>query len=161
MLAGDDSFVELRKRRPEHRTLRALEAKSKAFVEQSETDEKTAEEDAKQQREIAQQRLNTEVDKVRNSKEYDERTKAIMLGNLEEVENRRLDVVKATIEDQKRQKILDSKGQKERAIQRIENRIRLMAIVLPPLPALLLGCLVYGRGSHERTVEPTRIGWRE
>jgi gliding motility-associated transport system permease protein/gliding motility-associatede transport system auxiliary component len=159
VLAGDDSFVELRKRRPVHRTLRALEAQTKTFVEQSETEEKIAEEDAKQQREIAQQRLNAEVDKVRNSKDYDERTKAIMLANLQEVENRRLDVSKATIEDQKRQKILTSKGNKERAIRHIENRIRLLAILLPPLPALLLGCLVYGvRISREnRGANPNRL----
>jgi len=159
VLTGDDSFVALRKRRPRHRTLSALEAQTKTYIAQSEKEEKGAEEDAKKQRERAQKHLDDEVKKVRDSKDYDERTKAIMLGNLEEVENRRLEVNKANIEDAKRSKIKQSKANKERAIQSIQNRIRVMAVVVPPLPALILGCLVYGirLGRENRGANPNRL----
>jgi ABC-2 type transport system permease protein len=159
VLADDDSFVALRKRRPKHRTLRALEAQTKTFIESSEADEKAAEEDARRERADAQAHLDKEVKRVDASKEYDERTKAIMLANLQEVENRRLEVTKATIEDHKRKKIQDSKAKKERAIQQIQNRIRVLAVLFPPLPALILGCFVFAvrTGRENRGANPNRL----
>ncbi|HEV3167002.1 MAG TPA: Gldg family protein, partial [Isosphaeraceae bacterium] len=159
VLAGDDSFVSLRKRRPRHRTLRALEAQTKTYIEHSEADEKAAEESAKKERDLAQKHLDDEVKKVRDSKEYDGRTKDIMLTNLQDVENRRLEVTKANIEDRKKRKIVDSKAEADRAIHQIQNRIRLLAVLFPPLPALLLGCIVYGVriGRENRGASPNRL----
>ena len=67
-----------------------------------------------------------------------------MLANLQEVANRRLDVEKANIEDQKRKKIQESKADMEQQIRRIQNRVRALAIALPPLPPLVLGLFVFG-----------------
>ena len=71
----------------------------------------------------------------------------------------RLEVSKAGIEDRKRQKILESKADREQKIQRIQNRIRLMAILLPPLPALLLGMFVFGvrTGRENQGASPNRM----
>jgi ABC-2 type transport system permease protein len=159
VLAGDDSFIQLRKRRPEHRTLRAVEAQAKTFTKESEQEEKAAEEDAKRQRDIAQKHLDDEVKKVRDSKEYDARTKEIMLESLQEVEQRRLDVSKARIDDGKRKRIEESRATKERGIKRIENSIRFLAIALPPLPALILGFLVFGvrLGRENLGANPNRL----
>jgi ABC-2 type transport system permease protein len=159
VLAGDESFIQLRKRRPEHRTLRALETQAKTFIKQSEEEEKLAEDDAKRQRELAQKHLDNEVKKVRESKEYDTRTKEIVLDSLEQVENRRLEVTKAKIDDAKRKRIEESRANKERAIKRIENSIRFLAVAVPPLPALLLGLLVYGvrLGRENQGANPNRL----
>jgi ABC-2 type transport system permease protein len=158
-LAGDDAFVSLRKRRPRHRTLEAVERESRKFVQQSESDEKAAEAEAKDQLAQAQKRLDEKVEELRNRKDLDKRTKQIMLDDLERVENRRLDVAKANIEDQKRRKILESKAEKEESIRRIQNRIRLTALLLPPLPALILGGLVFGvrLRRENRGASPNRL----
>jgi len=66
------------------------------------------------------------------------------LMNLQDVENRRLDVEKAKIEDQKRKKIQESKADTEQKVRSIQNQIRALAILLPPLPSLLLGLIVFG-----------------
>ena len=159
VLADDESFIDLRKRRLRHRTLRALESQTREFVERSKEDERAAEAEAESQRGKAQGRLDEAVRKVELSKEYDERTKKIMLGNLREVEQRRLEVTRAGIEDEKRRKIADSETGKEQQIQRIENRVRLLAVLLPPLPALMLGCLVFGlrAGRENRGADPDRL----
>jgi ABC-2 type transport system permease protein len=159
VLAGDESFIQLRKRRPEHRTLRALEAQAKGFIKKSEDEEKVAEDDAKKQRELAQQHLDNEVKRVRENKEYDARTKEIVLDSLEQVENRRLEVTKAKIDDAKRKRIEESRTNKERSIKGIENSIRFLAVAVPPLPALLLGLLVYGvrLGRENQGANPNRL----
>lgn len=144
VLAGDDAFVALRKRRIAHRTLRTIESQSKQFTDKFQRETKEAEDAAKDQLEQAQKNLDKEVGLVRARKDVDERTKEILLLNLQEVANRRLDVQKATIEDQKRAKILESKSDTEENIRRIRNRVRTLALTLPPLPPLALGLLLFG-----------------
>ncbi len=143
VLAGDDAFVALRKRRPEHRTLTKLEDKNKRFIETRQNETKQAEEEAKQQLDKLQARLDKEVGAVRASKDMDERTKEIRVLQLQEIANRRLEVDKANIEDQKRKKILEIKGDTEQEIRRTQNEVRAVAIFLPPLPPAILGVAVF------------------
>ena len=103
VLAGDDAFVGLRKRRLQHRTLLLLEEQTKRFAEQRQAQAKAAEDAAQEQLESAQKRLNQQVEAVRARTDLDEQSKAIMLGKLQEVANRRLAVEEANIKDQKRQ----------------------------------------------------------
>jgi ABC-2 type transport system permease protein len=159
VLAGDDAFVNLRKRRLKHRTLLRLEAQTKQFLEQRQAESKAAEDAAKEQLEAAQKRLDQQVEAVRARTDVDERTKEIMLDNLQQVANRRLDVEKANIEDQKQQKIQESKADMERHVRQIQNQIRTLAIAIPPLPALALGLLVFGARLRRENqgANPNRI----
>ncbi len=81
--------------------------------------------------------------------------------NLQEVANRRLEVEKANIEDQKRKKIQESKAEMEQQVRGIQNEIRAVAIILPPLPPLILGLVVFGIRCHAREPggepEPARL----
>jgi ABC-2 type transport system permease protein len=143
VLAGDESFVVLRKQRPRHRTLERLEAQTRKYTERRQEEGKTAEDEAKEQLDVAQREFDKEVDTVRSRRDVDERTKEIMLQNLQDVANRRLDVKKANIEDQKRRKIEESKGDMERHVREIQNGVRFGAIVPPPVPIILLACFVF------------------
>lgn len=67
-----------------------------------------------------------------------------MLANLQEVAQRRLDVDKQNIEDEKLNKIREGKAESERKIRTIENGVRYMAAIIPPLPPLILGLIVFG-----------------
>ncbi len=159
VLAGDDAFVNLRKRRLRHRTLERLERQTKQFTEQRQAESKSAEDAAKEQLGSAQKRLDQQVEAVRARTDVDERTKEIMLANLQEVANRRLDVEKAQIDDQKLQKIQESKAAMEREVRRIQNEIRTLAIAIPPLPALALGLFVFGARLRRENqgANPNRI----
>ncbi|HEX8198935.1 MAG TPA: Gldg family protein [Isosphaeraceae bacterium] len=159
VLAGDEAFVGLRKHRPQFRTLEALENQARTFDADRLAEEKKAEDDARVELAAAQKRLDEAVAKVRESQEYDERTKEIMVQYRQDVEQRRLDVVKANIEDQKRQKIEEARADKEQRLRATQNRVRAAAILWPPLPALLLGGLVFAvRARREnRGANPNRL----
>jgi ABC-2 type transport system permease protein len=159
VLAGDESFIPLRKRRLQHRTLERLEAQTRQFQEDRLAETKSAEDAAKDQLDAAQKRLDKRVEEIRARKDMDERTKEIMLVNIQDVENRRLDVEKEKIEDQKRKKVLESKTELEQKVRAIQNQIRGMAVVFPALPPLVLGFLVWGlRFSREnRGANPNRL----
>ena len=54
----------------------------------------------------------------------------------------RLQVARTTIEDEKQRQIDASRADMENSIRGIQNTIKLMAVVLPPIPAVLLFLLV-------------------
>ena len=159
VLAGDESFIDLRKRRLTHRTLERHEARTVQFVRESQKEEKNAETAADDQLALASKRLTEKVEALRKRADMDDRTKEIMLKNLEDVENRRLAVEKVNIEDQKRKRILSAKADREVAVRQIQNRVRLVAMLVPPLPALFLGALVFAvrLGRENRGVNPKRL----
>lgn len=159
VLAGDESFVNLRKKRPQHRTLTAIESQTGRFLEDLQRETKLAEDAAKEKLDDAQKAFDKQVEQVRSRTELDERTKEIMLANLQEVAQRRLDVEKQKIEDEKLNRIREGRAESERKTRAIENRVRWLAAGIPPLPPMILGLLVLlGRLRRENLgASPKRL----
>ena len=144
-LLGDDSFIALRSRRARHRTLERVEAQTAEFVEQRTLEEQQAEADAEAALAEAQARLDARVAEVQNRTDVDAQAKQIMARNLQEVENRRLQVLSANIETEKETKIRASLERMETQIRRIQSTIKTFAILLPPVPVVVLGLFTFAR----------------
>ncbi|WP_152052462.1 Gldg family protein [Tautonia marina] len=141
-LVGDDSFIDLRKQRRRHRTLTRLEAADRAFEADRLAQEREAEDEADDQLEAARARMNEKIDAIDANTELDDRTKQVMLAQVREVEQRRLNVAEANIEDAKLRKIEDSISAKETQLRAIRGQVRMAAALVPALPALALGIAV-------------------
>jgi ABC-2 type transport system permease protein len=139
VLAGDESFVTLRKKRPKHHRLKTLETETSKFYEELETETKVAEDQARKELDDAQKAFDKQVDQVKNNTELDDRSKEVQLENLQAVAQRRLDVKKSIIEDEKQARIRESRAKLEQNTREIQNAVRFKAAALPPLPPLLLG----------------------
>ena len=150
VLSGDESFVRLRRKRPVHRRLEALEARAKEFDKVLAEKTKQAEDLATDELDGAQKDFQKQVDAVQSHAEWDERTKEIQLANIQRVAQRRLDVAKQTVEDKKLAEIREAKAESEVQIRGIRNVVRFAAMSIPPLPPLILGLFVWIR---RRTLE--------
>ncbi len=137
-LAGDRSFIALRKRRPRHRTLEAVEARTRVFEEQRLQETQAAQATADQRLKEAQARFDAAVREVQHRGDLDEQTKQIMISNLQSVENRRLAVARANIEDERQRQIEASRANMEASVRGVQNTIKLLAVALPPIPAFVL-----------------------
>ena len=142
LLAGDRSFISLRKRRPRHRTLEAVEARTRVYDAQRLQETQLAQATADERLKEAQVRFDAAVRDLQQRPDLDEQTKQIMIANLQSVENRRLAVARATIEDEKQRQIETSRANMEDSVRGIQNTIKLLAVALPPIPAFVLFVLV-------------------
>ncbi len=158
-LAGDLSYVDLRKRRIMHRTLTRLEEQTKDYVARADKDTRDAEEEAAEKLKEAQKRLDDSIDALRKRTDLDPQTKEIRLQTQQAKETLRLNVERSNIEDAKRRKIADSKAEMETQVRRIQTGVRATAVLLPPLPALILGAvvLVIRLGRENRGANPNRL----
>lgn len=157
-LAGDDTYIALRKLRPRHRTLELIETVVKAAeAEQSKVAEE-AKEDAKKKLEEAQKRLDEVVEGIEKRENLDRLTKEQLVYAAREREQRRLDAQKERIEDEKASKIRLSQTEALAKTRRVQTATLWSAIGWAVVPVLLLGCLVLWRKAslEGTTMDPAR-----
>jgi ABC-2 type transport system permease protein len=154
-LVGDESLTELRKRRPILRKLTRIEESQQQFEADWAEKKQEAESAAKKELADAQKRLDDAVAKIRDNKELDEQAKEIQVQTVQEVENRKFELAKAKIEDDKRARIEEAAHKRDVAKNAINNGYRLFTLILAPLPAMLVGFLTYfRRRARERAIVP-------
>ncbi|MDF1663953.1 MAG: Gldg family protein [Planctomycetota bacterium] len=144
-LCGEDDFVQLRKKRVKHRALTNLDKLTKDYEEKRQKREREAQDEAKAELEKAQMRFDKAKEEIRNAKGIDNVSKSIKEEQIAQIEKRRFAFAEAEIKEKKETELNRSKADKEIAVRRIQSSIRLYAVLLPPLPALLLALLIFLR----------------
>ncbi len=148
-LAGDEAYIDLRKRRPKHRTLTAVEARTKKFIEERSKENEKAALEAKESLDKLKKEMEGEVEKVRNDKSLSPIEQLQKLAMAQQTTQRKLAVEESNINQQKERQIEKSRIQTERSVRSIENRFYLYAAILPPIPALILGLIVWMRKAAD------------
>jgi ABC-2 type transport system permease protein len=154
-LVGDESLIELRKRRPVLRKLDRVE-KSQAEFEQAWVKQKEAAEAASTEALAeAQKRLDDAVAKIRDDSALDAASKEQKIAEVENRENRRLELTKAQIEDQKEASIQVAAYERDAGRDAVANGYRLVTLVVAILPGLLLGLVtLFRRHSRATAIVP-------
>ena len=141
-LAGVKDYTPLRSRRPEQRVLTLVESRREKFDAEVRERMKEADKEAKEKMDAAQARLDKAVESIEKDTSLSADEKEIRKMTRQAAEQRRLDLDKSEIERVKSAEIRTAQIDANENVQRIQSQIQLWAILLPPLPALLLGIFV-------------------
>ncbi len=163
-LAGEDRFLELRKRRPKHRTLTRIEE----HLEEARKEESAARDDFRKQKDdsIKQEddKLNEEIKKLGDRlKQEDAKIEVAdverRVGIAYRDGLRRVKARKEELEETYRGQIDDISNKLDAKIQNLQGWYMLGAVLLPPIaPLLLAGFVFMARRAREREgVSKTRL----
>jgi len=144
-LAGDDRFIELRKRQPKFRRLTWIDEETEGARDTLEQERARANEKAEAELQEAQAALDEAVAAIKGRTDLDETTKEVMVQSAQEAESRRLQVKEAKIEREKAKAINRIETDHKRKLEEVRDRVRILALLIPPLPALGLALLIFYR----------------
>lgn len=148
-LARDEAYMALRKRRPKHRTLSRIEQVTTKYKESELNESKEAATEAKKKLEEAKKRFSDDIAKIEADQSLDERTKAIRIAASRENERRRIEVETANINNERDKKLKAIKARTERQTRQTESVFRIMSFLVPPIPVIVLGLLIFATRLRE------------
>jgi ABC-2 type transport system permease protein len=156
-LADDDRFIDLRKRSQSHRILtkidEATEDQQKAAL-----DEQTKfRSEARQQIEAAQDEFRKKMAELEARTDLEPRMKEMLIARegirLERLRNVQID----SLERRRNSEVKKSERELASTIRGVQDRYKLLAVLLPPIPPILLAFFVY---FHRRKAEQEGVDTR-
>lgn len=142
VLAGESGFVSLRNRRADPRTLTRLEKWTDELRTETIEARETAERESQDALKAAQQKLDEATKKISADQSLSLQEKLQQTFSSASDAQRKYDLQKASIDRELDKTIDNLKSREQQQIRAMEERIQLTAILLAPLPALLLGIVV-------------------
>jgi ABC-2 type transport system permease protein len=142
-LAGDDSYISLRKKRRKFRTLTTIEALESHYRESKLSEENAAETDAQQKLAEAQASFDEKVRAVEERTDLDMRAKEIMIASVKKVEQDRLSARKAKIDEDKNKRLEAAHYEMQEKIRSIHMAQKAKAVIYPVIPPLIIAILVF------------------
>ena len=142
-LAGDVSFIKIRKKEHKLRTLKKIEDIRKKYTEQLHDERVEAEREAKDELKKARDRLEAKKKECRDRKDLDKRSKEIWFESVERIEENKYDLFAKNTNDDLKKKAEAAERENIKTIKGIEHKIKILAVLLPPIPAFLLALIVF------------------
>lgn len=144
-LSGDAGLVELRGRKSKYRRLSKVDDLTKAASDKRNEEVASASAKAEADIKAAQDALDAAVKKINDDASLDETTKAVLLKSAEEAENRRLNAKRELIMRDKVRAMERTESEHLAEVRKVEDWIRVLAVLVPPVPAILLGFFIFLR----------------
>lgn len=157
-LAGEEDFVEIRKRKPHYGSLELIEAQTeesreRQLKEQQEYRDQTekAVKEANEEMEESVKELQKVVDDLRKRHEKGEDVTAELNAAAErlnlkrETAQQRFDTQKKNFERTRDRKIKIAQRSEDLKVRKIQTQCKLLAVAIPPIPPLLVGLIVFVR----------------
>jgi ABC-2 type transport system permease protein len=145
-LSGDDQYIEVRKRRPQHRSLTRIEQQASRYYRAASDEEAAAEKEAEEALQAAKDRLEAKIKEMEaelKAGSADINTVQNRLQLLTDAENRKLAQQEKEQKRQKDERIRRVRMETQQEVREIEAGAWKLAVLLSPLPALLLGLGVF------------------
>jgi ABC-2 type transport system permease protein len=158
-LAGDDRFIDIRKRTRPHRILTKVEEATEEYRSNSLKDRSKYIEDATREIEAVQQEFRNKIAELEGRTDLDARAKAQRI-EMQRIDfERQRDVKINRLEKERDRQVKQSDRELAAKIQGVQNFYKFAAVILPPIPPILLAFFVFfhRRKSEQEGVNTNRL----
>ncbi len=158
-LAADDRFIDIRKRRRVHRELAAVQR----LTEEAKRARSDARKQAKQEFEdlldTEQKELDQRVTELRNNTTMSNQEKQEKLRILQTSISDRITARKESLDREEEKRYREIDNQMAAQIHQVQDNYKLMAVLLPPIPPLIIAIWVffYRRTQERESVAASRL----
>lgn len=146
--AGDEPFIRLRSRRTRHRTLSAVEDALRGIQDQASRDQIAFYKELEEARDAETEKMNRRIAELANSGGGSGRLSQEETAEINSAIVAMQDRLKRDFDEKNEEynkKVEDSRRRMNEKIRQIQGRYKLFAVLLPPLPPLLLALGVFTR----------------
>jgi ABC-2 type transport system permease protein len=144
-LAGDDRFIEIRKRARIHRTLAKIDEENRESREKATKDEEKFIEEITKQEQAARAEMTEKIDRVESNTSLSPLQKDVLLEQARDRGQRALDAKVRALATERRRQIKQIEYDRDQKIRAVQDKYKLFAILIPPIPPLLLALAVFFR----------------
>jgi ABC-2 type transport system permease protein len=149
-LAGDNRFIDLRKRTRSHRILTKVDEATEEYRTKSLEDQTKAISNARKEIEEAERAFNEQITEIENRPGLDPRIRRQQAVQARvELEQKR-DIQISRLEKDRNRDVKQSERELAAKIRGVQDRYKLLAVLLPPIPPILLAFFVF---FHRRKAE--------
>ena len=150
-LAGDQRFVDIRKRRPVHRTLVRIEERTKAAKDEALASRERFVKEFDEAEQQEQKQIMDKIEELKKRKSVDIQQMAIEVAMMQQDLERRKEATIEQLRHEKDREINKSETDLALQIRQVQDQYKLWAVLLPPIPPLLVAIMVFfTRRAKER-----------
>ena len=158
-LAGDQRFINIRKRARAHRTLAKIDEATEKYRNKALEDQKKFVDDIEAQLQEAQKRFDEALAKVDKLEGVSSMVKEQKKAAVRLREQQRLTAKIKALEADRKRKLKQVQYSMEQDIRAVQDRYKLLAIFVPPIPPLLVALYVFfrRREAEREGIAPSRL----
>lgn len=149
-LAGDDRFLDLRKRVRDFRTLTKIEDATAEFRAAAQEQQQDYQERAEEQKRAAEEEFSQKLAEIQNRTDISDAEKEMLMQQAQIRASLARDVKIQRLEDERDRKVRQSERELNARIRGVQDRYKFFAVALPPILPILLAFLVF---FHRRKQE--------
>jgi ABC-2 type transport system permease protein len=150
-LAGDERFIEIRKRRPRHHTMTRIEKETQAAQDEAAKAHEDYLNGVQKDEDDARKEMEEQLKDLQNQKDADPMQQLIKLQMKQQELNRKMEVSLEQKKRERKQKYDKIETNLNQEKQQFQKHYKIMALLIPPIPPLLVAIVVFTlRRKRER-----------
>jgi len=151
VLAEDKRFIEIRSRRPAHRTLTEMQKATESVRKNADTAREKFLKDFERERIKAQQEFDDRIANLKKREGINPQQAAIEMLAAQQDGQRKLEIKMQRLKDKRDKDIQKSSRNSDLEVRRWQDNFKLWAVLLPPIPPLIVALIVFfNRRAGER-----------
>ncbi|MDA8746279.1 Gldg family protein, partial [Rubripirellula amarantea] len=162
-LAGDERFIEIRKRSRPHRVLTKIEEATKESREKFRENIADAKQELEEAQDEANRKFSDKIDSIQNRTDLTDQQKRMAIDRIRSSEQRNLERRLDRLQNDLDHEIVKTQRDLEKEVRGVQDRYKLYAALLPPILPILLGILVYfhRRQGEREGVSKSRLRFNQ